>query len=190
MKKWHYLLIIGVIFLIGIGIRLVDITDHPFEIHGTRQMRSALISRDLYEGDGDVFTTYGMIEPPIIESLSTAMYLLLGEEIVWIGRVFSILFWTLGAAALFDLSARISNKCRLDLLPVPYIFSDEQPHSNAGPNDDRRFDHLDLGPIPLAGGAIPKMGCDNWLDNRLHDPVKSICCPDIDRALCRLYSSD
>lgn len=122
MKKWHYLLIIGVIFLIGIGIRLVDITDHPFEIHGTRQMRSALISRDLYEGDGDVFTTYGMIEPPIIESLSTAMYLLLGEEIVWIGRVFSILFWTLGAAALFDLSARISNKFGGIVALIFYLF--------------------------------------------------------------------
>ena len=47
MKKWHYFLIIGLIFLLGIGIRLIDITDHPFEIHGARQMRSALISRDL-----------------------------------------------------------------------------------------------------------------------------------------------
>ncbi len=122
MKKWHYLLIIGGIFLIGIGIRLVDLTDHPFEIHGTRQMRSALISRDLYEGGKNVFSTYGMIEPPIIESLSAGMYSLLGAETVWIGRVFSILFWTLGAAALFDLSNRISNKFGGIIALIFYLF--------------------------------------------------------------------
>ena len=122
MKKWHYFLIIGLIFLLGIGIRLIDITDHPFEIHGARQMRSALISRDLFEGGVDIFSTHGMIEPPIIESLSTGIYFLLGEEVVWLGRVFSILFWMFGAAALYDLSRRISNNFGAMVALVFYLF--------------------------------------------------------------------
>ena len=122
MKKWQIYLIVGIIILLGLGIRLIDITDHPFEIHGSRQMRSALIARDLFSGNNDIFNTYGMIEPPILESLSAAAYFLAGEEIVWIGRVFSILFWMAGAAALYDLANRISNKYGAMLSLIFYLF--------------------------------------------------------------------
>ena len=96
MKKWQIYLIVGIIILLGLGIRLIDITDHPFEIHGSRQMRSALIARDLFSGNNDIFNTYGMIEPPILESLSAAAYFLAG-------------YWGGGLSAGFDKNSRVKD---------------------------------------------------------------------------------
>lgn len=122
MNKKLFLILIAIILLIGLGVRLIDITDHPFEIHGIRQMRSAMISKALYSGNEDIFSKYGMIEPPILESLTVGAYYLLGQEVVWAGRIFSILFWMLGALALFDLSKSISNKFGGFISLIFYLF--------------------------------------------------------------------
>jgi len=42
--RWMILLV-ATIFLIGLLVRLYDVTDAPLEVHPTRQMRAALIAR-------------------------------------------------------------------------------------------------------------------------------------------------
>ncbi len=42
-----------------------------------------------------------VIEPPIVEELAAIGYRLAGQEILWLPRIFSILFWLAGAVAIF-----------------------------------------------------------------------------------------
>ena len=41
-------LMIAVIVVVGLAIRLYDLTDLPLDFHSTRQMHSALIARGMY----------------------------------------------------------------------------------------------------------------------------------------------
>ena len=110
MKKnnlWFVLLIV-LIFVIGAGIRLYDLTDEPLEIHMTRQLRSLLIARSFYQGEG--MGGESLIEPPIIELISAGIYRIAGEEIPWVQRLISIGFWMLGAWALFEIAKTISGR--------------------------------------------------------------------------------
>ena len=110
MKKnnlWFSLLLL-LIFVIGAGIRLYDLTDEPLDIHMTRQLRSLLISRSFYQGEG--MGGESLIEPPIIELLSAGFYHIAGGEIPWVQRLISISFWLLSAWALFDLAQTISGR--------------------------------------------------------------------------------
>jgi 4-amino-4-deoxy-L-arabinose transferase-like glycosyltransferase len=112
---WLKILIV-VIFILGTGIRLYDVTDEPLEFHPARQLRSAIIARSIYyKNNPDIprekilfavseANQRGLIEPPIMENLSVIAYRLMGEEEIWVGRLFSIAFWLLGGWALYALS--------------------------------------------------------------------------------------
>ncbi|MBN2044427.1 MAG: glycosyltransferase family 39 protein [Anaerolineales bacterium] len=106
-NRWFTLLLV-LIFVAGAGIRLYDLTDEPLETHMARQLRSLLISRSLYQGEG--MGGESLIEPPIIELLSAGFYRIAGAEIPWVQRLISISFWMLGAWALFDLAKTISGR--------------------------------------------------------------------------------
>jgi hypothetical protein len=41
-------IVLFILFALGLGIRLVDLTDPPLDFHPTRQIRSAIIARSLY----------------------------------------------------------------------------------------------------------------------------------------------
>jgi hypothetical protein len=112
---WLKILIL-VIFILGAGIRLVDVTDEPLEFHPARQLRSAIIARSYYYKNNPAYTREeilfamseahqrGLIEPPILENLSLFTYRLIGSEQVWVGRLYSIFFWLLGGWALYALT--------------------------------------------------------------------------------------
>lgn len=114
-------LLITAFFILAALLRLYDLTDEPLETHPTRQIRSATIARAFYFQDNPAIPpsqaefaakqlkTVGLIEPPILEFLTSQVYKLIGQELVWLGRLFPILFWLLGGLALYQLALSIGS---------------------------------------------------------------------------------
>jgi 4-amino-4-deoxy-L-arabinose transferase-like glycosyltransferase len=108
-------LILGV----GLAVRLYRLTDVPLDFHPTRQLRATLIARGMYyETRTDVpewqrveavaqWKNENLIEPPLMERLTAFTYQMIGAEKVWVARVYSILFWTLGGLALLLLGREL-----------------------------------------------------------------------------------
>ena len=108
-------------FVLGLGIRLLDLTDPPLDFHAWRQFRSATIARGMYyvmASDVDpearqiaenLSRQFEKLEPPISERIVALAYLAIGREILWIARLFAILYWMIGGAALYALAVRISS---------------------------------------------------------------------------------
>ena len=109
-------LTLGLILILGIGIRLYDLTDPPLDFHSTRQLWSAITARGMYyQGLEDAtewkrdlavetWKSKPVIEPAIFESLTALTYKLIGQELLWIPRIFSSLFWTIGGVGLYLLT--------------------------------------------------------------------------------------
>lgn len=109
-----------IIFVLGIGIRLYDLTDLPLDFHPTRQLLSALKARGMYYATRmDVSTEYksfavqqwqfrASVEPEFFERIVAFTYQFTGEQ-VWIARIYSSLFWMIGAIFLFLLAKKLTN---------------------------------------------------------------------------------
>ena len=120
--------------LLGLGLRLFDLTDPPIDFHPTRQLRGAIVARGIYyqlpgekaplppgrspeEAQKQAIAyqeSTGQYEPPVLESLAALSYQVAGQEIPWIARLYNSLFWAMGGLALFDLARRL----RISALPV------------------------------------------------------------------------
>jgi 4-amino-4-deoxy-L-arabinose transferase-like glycosyltransferase len=110
-----------ILLLLGLGIRLLDLTDPPLDIHPTRQLHSALMARGMYyEGRTDIpewqvktavqqWKREAVIEPPVMESLSAQIYKLVGGEYFWIARILSSLFWVAAGLAIYLLASQLTN---------------------------------------------------------------------------------
>lgn len=109
--------------MIGLGIRLYDLTDPPLDFDATRQLHSALKTRGYYyamlsadatDGKSELAINMGeaieTLEPPVIEWLTAISYRLMGGETLWIARLYSIIFWTLAGVALFLLAKEMIGK--------------------------------------------------------------------------------
>jgi hypothetical protein len=119
-KIWVANLIVIALFVLGFGIRMLDLTDPPLDFHPTRQFLSAIKARGMYYQyarnvpewqreiaiqqwkDADVF------EPAVNETVVAGLYLLFGDYL-WLARITSIVYWLLGGLALFGLSRRIAS---------------------------------------------------------------------------------
>lgn len=118
--RWVYIFVLIGLLVLGVGLRLADLDDPPLEYHPTRQLRSAIIARSIYyqiDPDRDpalveaarrATTPLETLEPPIFESIVAGTYLLLDSELLWIPRLYAILFWMIGGLALFDLARRMA----------------------------------------------------------------------------------
>jgi 4-amino-4-deoxy-L-arabinose transferase-like glycosyltransferase len=107
---------LGLIIIMGLGIRLYDLTDPPLDFHSTRQLWSAIIARGMYyQGLDDVpawqrdlavetWKSKPAIEPTIFESIVAFTYRVVGQEIIWIPRIYSSLFWMIGGLGLYLLA--------------------------------------------------------------------------------------
>lgn len=105
----------------GLGIRLLDLTEPPLDIHPTRQLHSALMARGLYyqhvtdapEWQIKMAIAQGkreaVIEPPVMETLTAWLYRAAGGEYVWIARILSALFWVLAGIAIYLLATALTN---------------------------------------------------------------------------------
>jgi 4-amino-4-deoxy-L-arabinose transferase-like glycosyltransferase len=136
LKKPSLFISIGlaVFFLLGLGIRLYDLTDPPLDFHPTRQLLGAIVSRGMYYQmlpDADPTSralalefaaSIEEYEPPILNGLVALTYLLIGSEQVWVARIYSSLFWLIGGIALFSLTSRmVSSRSALVVLGY-YLF--------------------------------------------------------------------
>ncbi len=109
------------LLLLGLGIRLYDLTDPPLDFHPTRQLRGALIARGMYyqmlpNADPEIRRTaiqyansVGQYEPSILEKIVAETYLLIGGENLWVARIYTSLFWIIAGAALFALARRMTS---------------------------------------------------------------------------------
>jgi len=110
------------IFLVGLLIRFYDLKDAPLDFHPTRQLYSAIKARGMfYETETNIvewkkelavklWKSQGIIEPPIMEWLSATSYKIFGQEILWIPRILSIMFWTIGGIFLVKLVQSLADK--------------------------------------------------------------------------------
>jgi hypothetical protein len=110
--------IVMALLLLGLVVRLLDLTDPPLDFHPTRQLRAAIIARGMYyqrleSADPEtreiaisLRNTIGDYEPSILESLVATTYLLVGGETLWISRILTSLAWVLGGGVLYLLGRR------------------------------------------------------------------------------------
>lgn len=110
------------ILLLGLGltIRLYDLTDLPLDFHATRQLFSAIKARGMYyetlENAPPKERAFAVqqwkkksaIEPEILERLTAFTYRFTGERL-WIARLYSSLFWVVGAIFLFLLARNLTS---------------------------------------------------------------------------------
>ncbi len=113
---WLWWLLAAIIFAVGLGVRLYDLNDPPLDFHATRQLHSALIARGMYYENLPSAPAWqremavrrwhmeGLIEPPVMERLTAWAYQLAGGEDLRIPRLFSIVFWMIGAVFLIWLA--------------------------------------------------------------------------------------
>jgi len=112
---------LGVIFILGFGIRLYDLTDPPLDFHATRQLFSAIISRGMYyQIDGsyplwqqdvavEAWQAKQVIEPRLFETLVALTYRIIGAEVIWVARIYSVFFWMAGGLALYLLAREMTS---------------------------------------------------------------------------------
>jgi hypothetical protein len=118
-KPWLIMALVAVLFIGALGIRLYDLTDLPNDFYMVRQYHSLLVARGLYyahlptapQWQRDIAAAQlkaeGLVEPPIMESLTALTYHLIGENI-WVGRVYASLFWLAGGLAIWLLAKDLS----------------------------------------------------------------------------------
>ncbi|MDI6770466.1 MAG: glycosyltransferase family 39 protein [Anaerolineales bacterium] len=132
-RRWAIPVVIGILFVLALGIRLFDLTDPPNDFYMVRQYRSALIARGMYyQTLTDVpdwkremavaqWKSEALIEPPLMESLVALTYRVTGERL-WIARIYSSLFWLLGGVALFLLAGEMNLRAAGVVALAYYLF--------------------------------------------------------------------
>lgn len=119
-----YLAILVVLLVAGFMVRLIDLTDQPLDFHATRQLRGAVIARQIflkmdpsadlehatYATDPALLDYVSRREPPITEGVVAFIYLLIGKEVLWVSRIVTSLFWCGGGLGLYYLIKRLSSQ--------------------------------------------------------------------------------
>jgi hypothetical protein len=108
------------VFLLGFGIRLYGLKNPPLDFNAVVQLRSALIARSVYyqlDASADPSLRQQAIslgalepyEPSILESLVGFTDWVIGSEAIWVSRIYTALFWSIGGIALFALARRTAS---------------------------------------------------------------------------------
>lgn len=117
----YHTAILLLLFVLGVLIRLYDLTDLPLDFHPTRQLFSALKARGMYyqslpnaPADLREFAIQqgrmrAAIEPEILERLTVFTWRFTGEQL-WVARIYSSLFWLIGGIFLYLLARDIFSK--------------------------------------------------------------------------------
>ena len=120
-KGWLWITALVVLFSAGLVLRTINLTNPPLDLHAWRQLRGANIARAMYYNmlpDADpavvdqanyLGAVFQKQEPRIFERITALTYLAAGGEYLWIARLYAILFWMIGGAALFLLARRMSS---------------------------------------------------------------------------------
>lgn len=133
-RRLARIVVIGAIFLAAFAVRAYKLGNPPLNYHPTRQYRSALIARGLYfrtldsipEWEKRVAKSNLAIEPrleaPIMEYLALLAYRAAGGEHLWIPRLFSSVFWLIGAWFVYAIAKRIVSADAALVVTAFYLF--------------------------------------------------------------------
>jgi len=121
-KRWIRILLVMAFLLIGVGVRLIDLSNPPLDFASTRQLHSLILARGYYysmnvpsvEKLPAAQRAFGieagkeelLVEPPLLEHLTAYTYALVGQENFEIPRLYSIFFWVLGGIPLYLLAKK------------------------------------------------------------------------------------
>jgi len=112
--------LVALLLVLGLAIRLYDLSDLPLDFHPTRQLLSHLKARGMYyQGRSDVpewqrkmavqqWKTKAEVEPETFERLVAFTYRFTGVE-TSVARVYASLFWVVGGVFLFLLARQLGN---------------------------------------------------------------------------------
>ncbi len=126
-------LILLLLLAAGLGIRLYDLTDLPLDFHPTRQLISALRARGMYyqtltSAPGwqrqfavQQWKSRAEIEPEIVERVVAFTYRFTGEQ-VWIGRIYSSIYWIIGGVFLYLLVLDLTSQTGAFVTLAFYLF--------------------------------------------------------------------
>ena len=115
-----FVLLAGLVFLLGLGLRLFDLGDQSLGFYPLRQLQGAVIARGIYysilPGADPALVKQAVgfwhavptQEPLIQQTVAAYAYRLLGYEALWVAGVFSTLCWMIAGGALFALAYRIA----------------------------------------------------------------------------------
>ncbi len=118
-SKWLLGAALIFLFALGLGVRLIELNNPPLD-EGYRHLNSALIARGMYyqmqpaadpalqQQALSMWRAAEAFEPPIFERIVAITYLVTGGERLWVPRLYSILFWLAGGAALYRLARRMA----------------------------------------------------------------------------------
>jgi hypothetical protein len=111
--------------LIGVGVRLFNLSNPPLDFASTRQLHSLVLARGYYYAMDLPSTrslpadqrTFGieagkeelLVEPPLLEHLTAYTYALIGQENFEVPRFYSIFFWVLGGIPLYLLAKKFTS---------------------------------------------------------------------------------
>lgn len=131
--RWLFVTVLALLFGLGLGIRLYDLTDLPLDFHPTRQLLSALKARGMYDQTAsDIpdwqrrmaiqqWKTKAEVEPEVFERLVAFTYRFTGEHL-WIPRIYSSVFWVVGGVFLFLLSRDLISTDGAVIATAYYLF--------------------------------------------------------------------
>ncbi len=131
-RPWVWKVCLLLALLAGFGLRMINLTNPPLDFASTRQLFSILKARGMYyQYVSDVpaatrqlaisLGNVGIVEPPVLETIVSQTYRLTGEYI-WIGRIYSALFWVLGGLALFLLIREFASISAAMIGTLFYLF--------------------------------------------------------------------
>jgi 4-amino-4-deoxy-L-arabinose transferase-like glycosyltransferase len=138
LKKLNIITLLLLILLaMGFLVRMIDLKDPPLDFHPTRQLRGAIIARRIYLSinpqadpenyafatNPDLYDFVARREPPITESVVSFFYVLIGNEILWVSRIVTSIFWCFGAVGLFLLVKKFTNSKSGLLAAIFYLFN-------------------------------------------------------------------
>jgi 4-amino-4-deoxy-L-arabinose transferase-like glycosyltransferase len=118
---WVRKVVLILVFAMGLFIRFYDLTDPPLDFHETRQMGAAVTARGMYyqmqqsapedvrQLAIDLWRSIPVYEPQILDRLVATTYWLVGDEYLWIARIYSSVFWIFGAIGLYLLSKEMTS---------------------------------------------------------------------------------
>ena len=125
---------LAALLLLGLGLRMIDLTDPPLDFHPTRQFRAAVVARSIYyqlSPSSDPYiqqqavamrNSVSELEPSILESIVAFAYWLAGGEYLWIARIIVSLIWVLAAIPLFLLVRSFTSSPTALLAVAYYLF--------------------------------------------------------------------
>lgn len=132
-KTWVNILILAVLLLGGLIIRLYDITDLPLDFHPTRQLFTAIVARARYlemtpsapqwQRDlSEKMVKAEVTDAPVYDGLVALTYKVIGKENLLVPRIYSILFWLIGAIGIYLLARDMTSAAGGLIATAIYVF--------------------------------------------------------------------